>query len=119
MALPSSGNPLSITQIQGEFGGSNPASLSEYYSAHSSVSSTGNPISISDFYGLSDVVNFTYSLIGGGGAGGYGTNDGHNTSGSSRAPSGGSSTISGSGFTTATASGAQGGRSLEARCAKR
>ena len=69
MALPSSG-ALSIAQIQGEVGGSNPASLSEYYSAHSSVPSTGNPISISDFYGLSDVVTFTYALIGGGGGGG-------------------------------------------------
>ena len=76
MALPSSGNSLSITQIQGEFGGSNPASLSEYYSAHSSVPSTGNAISISDFYGLSDVVNFTYELIGGGGGGGHGFDGG-------------------------------------------
>lgn len=31
MTLPSLGNPLSLNQIQGEFGGSNPISLSEYY----------------------------------------------------------------------------------------
>ena len=108
MALPSSGNPLSIAQIQGEFGGTNPASLSEYYSAHSSVPSTGNPISISDFYGLSDVVTFTYALIGGGGGGGHGFDGGAN---GTPAPNGGTSSISGSGFSTVSASGGTGGRS--------
>ena len=108
MALPSSGNPLSIAQIQGEFGGTNPASLSEYYSAHSSVPSTGNPISISDFYGLSDVVTFTYALIGGGGGGGHGFDGGAN---GVTADSGGTSSISGSGFSTVTAAGGTGGRS--------
>jgi len=108
MALPSSGNPLSIAQIQGEFGGTNPASLSEYYSAHSSVPSTGNPISISDFYGLSDVVTFTYALIGGGGGGGNGLDGG---AGGSNADTGGTSSISGSGFSTVSASGGAGGRS--------
>ena len=108
MALPSSGNPLSIAQIQGEFGGTNPARLSEYYSAHSSVPSTGNPISISDFYGLSDVVTFTYALIGGGGGGGHGFDGGAN---GVTADSGGTSHISGSGFSTVSASGGSGGRS--------
>ena len=51
-ALPSSG-PLSMSQIQGEFGGSNPISLSEYYGAAAGVPSSG-VISISDFYGKSD-----------------------------------------------------------------
>ena len=51
-SLPSSG-PLSMSQIQGEFGGSNPISLSEYYGADSGVPSSGT-ISIGDFYGKSD-----------------------------------------------------------------
>ena len=54
MALPSSG-PISMLDIQGEFGGSNPISLSEYYGAASSVPSSGT-ISISDFYGTSGAV---------------------------------------------------------------
>lgn len=56
MALPPSG-PLSLSQIQGEFGGSNPISLSEYYrngglvtSNNTSVPTSGT-ISVSNFYG--------------------------------------------------------------------
>lgn len=54
MTLPSSG-PLSLSQIQGEFGGSNPISLSEYYGASGGVPSSGT-ISISDFYGKSNIL---------------------------------------------------------------
>lgn len=65
MALPSSG-PLSLSQIQGEFGGSNPISLSEYYAGgglvpsgtsgtYGAVPSSG-AISIRNFYGTSNVV---------------------------------------------------------------
>ena len=60
MTLPSSG-PLSLSDIQGEFGGSNPISLSEYYAGGSYVPSgtsgtygavpTGGTISIANFYG--------------------------------------------------------------------
>lgn len=60
MALPSSGS-LSMSQIQGEFGGSNPISLSEYYAGgayvpagtsgtYGAVPSSG-AISIRNFYG--------------------------------------------------------------------
>lgn len=60
MALPTSG-PLSLTDIQGEFGGSNPISLSEYYAGgglvppgttgtYGAVPSSGE-ISIQNFYG--------------------------------------------------------------------
>lgn len=66
MTLPSSG-PLSLADIQGEFGGSNPISLSEYYAGgglvpagttgtFGPVPTPGNPISIRDFYGTSNVV---------------------------------------------------------------
>ena len=54
MALPSSG-PLSMSQIQGEFGGSNPISLSEYYGEAPGIPSSGT-ISIDDFYGKSSFV---------------------------------------------------------------
>ena len=51
MVLPSSGS-LSVSQIRGEFGGSAPDSLSEYYGAAGGVPSSG-AISISNFYGKS------------------------------------------------------------------
>ena len=107
MALPSSGNPLSISQIQGEFGGSNPASLSFYYSAHSSVPTSGNPISISDFYGLSDNVSFSYTIQGAGGAGGWGLSDGGS---GTYSDSSGSTSISGSGMSTQSVAGGAGGQ---------
>lgn len=63
MALPTSG-PLTLSDIQGEFGGSNPISLSEYYAGGglvpSGTSGTNGPvptsgtISISNFYGTSN-----------------------------------------------------------------
>ena len=65
MTLPSSG-PLSLSDIQGEFGGTNPISLSEYYAGgglvppgttgtFGAVPSSG-AISIRNFYGTSNVV---------------------------------------------------------------
>lgn len=68
MALPSSG-PLTMADIQTEFGGSNPISLSEYYAGgayvpagtsgtYGAVPSSGT-ISIRNFYGTSNVtINF-------------------------------------------------------------
>jgi len=65
MALPSSG-PLTLANIQTEFGGSNPISLNEYYAGgayvpagttgtYGAVPSSGT-ISIQNFYGTSNVV---------------------------------------------------------------
>lgn len=65
MPLPSSG-PLALTDIQTEFGGSNPISLSEYYAGgayvpagttgtYGAVPSSGT-ISIRNFYGTTNVV---------------------------------------------------------------
>lgn len=51
MAIPASGT-VSLSDIQTEFGGSNPISISEYYSAAGGVPASGE-ISISDFYGTS------------------------------------------------------------------
>ena len=71
MALPSSGQ-LSINDIVGEFGGSAPHSLSEYYrggslvpnsSTNSSVPTSGQ-IKITDFYGAADSVWTTNLTVG-------------------------------------------------------
>ena len=73
MALQSSG-AISINDVAGEFGGSTPHSLSEYYSAASGVPSSG-AISLSDFYGTSAAINIEWMLVagaGGGNAGGGG-----------------------------------------------
>ena len=71
MALPTSG-PLSLADIQTEFGGSNPISLSEYYAGGAYVpagtTGTNGPvpsegtISISNFYGTSNVVTETQTV---------------------------------------------------------
>ena len=63
MALPSSGS-LSLSQIQGEWGGSNPISLSEYYlgslptgrTNYGSIPSSG-AISVGNFYGSNAAVS--------------------------------------------------------------
>jgi hypothetical protein len=100
MALPTSG-PLSLSDIQTEFGGTNPISLNEYYAGGSfvpagttgtngAVPSSGT-ISISNFYGTSNlVVDFNdrsviaggfgsaqagYQIIGSGGGGLLAGND--------------------------------------------
>jgi hypothetical protein len=59
MALPTSG-PLSLNDIAGEFGGSVPHSLSEYYGVASGIPTSGT-ISIDDFYGASAALS-THSL---------------------------------------------------------
>jgi hypothetical protein len=57
MALQSSG-AIKLSEIQTEFGGSNPISLSEYYAADVGVPASGE-ISIADFYGTSSALNVT------------------------------------------------------------
>ena len=51
MALPTSG-PLSLDDIQAEFGGSNPIGINEYYGAAAGIPASGT-IAINDFYGAS------------------------------------------------------------------
>lgn len=70
MALPTSG-PLTLAQIQTEFGGSNPISLNEYYAGGANVpagtSGTNGPvpssgqIAISNFYGTAKSTRVTLS----------------------------------------------------------
>ena len=65
MTLPSSG-PLSLSDIQGEFGGSNPIGINEYYAGGGLVPSgttgtygavpTSGQISIQNFYGTSNYI---------------------------------------------------------------
>ena len=55
MALQSSG-AISLANIQTEFGGSNPISLSEYYGVASGVPSSG-AIALSNFYGTSAIAS--------------------------------------------------------------
>jgi len=70
MALPSSGS-LSLSQIQGEWGGSNPISLSEYYRGslpngrtnYGTIPSSG-AIDIADFYGT-DAALSTFQVASG------------------------------------------------------
>lgn len=59
MALQSSG-AISLLDIAGEFGGSAPHSLSEYYGAASGIPSSGT-ISIGNFYGASNTFSHTIS----------------------------------------------------------
>jgi len=59
MVLQNSGTPIKFSQIQAEFGGTNPISISEYYNNGSAnyvgnisgIPTSGNPITISAFYG--------------------------------------------------------------------
>lgn len=79
MALPVYGNPLSLSQIQGEFGGSNPISLSEYYAGGSYVPAgtvgypsgggavaipTGGTISINNFFGSQRALEVITMVVG-------------------------------------------------------
>jgi hypothetical protein len=57
MPLQTSG-PISLDDIQNEFGGSDPISISEYYGAASGIPASG-AISIGDFYGASAVQDMT------------------------------------------------------------
>lgn len=55
MALPVSG-PISLGDVEGEFGGAPPTSISEYYDAAAGVPSSGT-IALSDFYGTQATID--------------------------------------------------------------
>lgn len=64
MAVPT--GAASLSDIQTEFGGSNPISLSEYYglvSSPSGIPTSGNPISIDDFRGKDNVYTLTSDIF--------------------------------------------------------
>ena len=113
MAVKSSGSLSLITDIVGEFGGTAPHSLKEYYSGGANVpsSNTGvassGALSMKSFYGSLSGVYMTYEIIGAGGGGGSGY--GSTTSGQA----GGSSTLTytpaGGSSVTVTSAGGAGG----------
>lgn len=97
MTLPLSG-PLSLQDIRNEFGGTPEDQLTEYYRGGAyvpdvplnvNIPKTGT-IQIDDFYGSVKTTVVTYTIIGGGGAGGFGLQDG---SGTGAAASGKSTSI--------------------------
>ena len=112
MTIPTQG-PVKFSDIQTTYGGSNPISLSEYYrggaNVPAGVNTGGIPasgaIDLEDFRGTSPNAVITYEIIGGGGAGGYGLEDGF---GSGNAQSGASSSITGTGVSI-TVTGGTGG----------
>ena len=74
MALQTSG-PISLNDIQNEYGGTNPISISEYYGAdEAGTLPNSGTISLSDFYGTKSYTEITATilLVAGGGAGGRG-----------------------------------------------
>jgi hypothetical protein len=58
MTLPASG-PITFLQLQGEFGGSTPITMTEYYGADTGIPTSGQ-ISMSQFYGKSAADPLTY-----------------------------------------------------------
>lgn len=120
MPLPSSG-PLNLSQLQTEFGGTSPISLSEYLRGGSfvpdtpnsgtnqSIPATASNVSVSKYFSTSKTVVVTYEIIGGGGGGGAGDNNEGEDMRGTFAPAGGNSSISGTGISTITAAGGRGG----------
>ena len=72
MAIPSAGSALSLSDIQTEFGGSNPIALSEYYAGGDNVPSgtsgdagsipSSGTIAVSQFYGSSNRVAIALTI---------------------------------------------------------
>jgi len=109
---------ISFSDIQTEFGGSHPISLSEYYRGGSQVPSVGagtsgiptsSTISADNLRGKSKTATVTYDVLGAGGGGGCGYHSEAPNTKNTYAASGGSATLSGSGITTVTGNGGSGG----------
>lgn len=119
MALQSSGT-IKFSQLQTEFGGSYPISMSEYLRGGSLVPNTPNAgtnqaipttssaVSISKYYGTSKTTSVQYEMIGGGGGGGGGTDDDGTQSGPYSSQTGGNTSITATGVNL-TAAGGVGG----------
>jgi hypothetical protein len=119
MSIPLSG-PVTLSQLQIEFGGTDPVSMDEYYrggafvpnSVRNASIPTSGAINLEQFRGSSKTATVTYEIIGGGGGGGAGRNDDGGAGYGLFATSGGNSSISGTGVQTITAAGGQGGYSF-------
>jgi hypothetical protein len=119
MSIPLTG-PVTLAQLQIEFGGTDPVSLDEYYRGGAFVPNTtrnasiptSGAISLEEFRGSSKTATVTYAIIGGGGGGGAGRDDDGGAGYGLYATSGGNSSISGTGVQTITAAGGSGGFSF-------
>jgi hypothetical protein len=119
MPIPLTG-PVTLAQLQIEFGGTDPVSLDEYYRGGAFVPNTtrnvaiptSGAIGLEQFRGSSKTATVTYAIIGGGGGGGAGRDDDGGAGYGLYATSGGNSSISGTGVQTITAAGGQGGYSF-------
>ena len=78
--------PINFQDIVNEFGGANPAKLSEYYrggslvpntNANSKIATSPSAIKLSQFYGARKEVSMRLAMQGGGGCGGNGMADGN------------------------------------------
>lgn len=112
MTVPTQG-PVSFSDLQNTFGGTNPISMSEYYRGGALVpvgtNTSGIPssgaIGVASFRGTTPFASVYYEVIGGGGAGGYGRDNGYGTG---RAQYGGASYITGTGVSVTVAGGTGG-----------
>jgi len=119
MSIPLSG-PVTLAQLQIEFGGTDPVSMDEYYRGGAFVPNTtrnasiptSGAINLEEFRGSSKTATVTYAIIGGGGGGGAGRDDDGGAGYGLYATSGGNSSISGTGVQTITAAGGSGGFSF-------
>jgi hypothetical protein len=117
MSIPLTG-PVTLAQLQIEFGGTDPVSMNEYYRGGDFVPNTtrnasiptSGAINLEQFLGSSKTATVTYAIIGGGGAGGFGVGDDGEANRGTFGVSGGNSSISGSGVQTITAAGGAGGQ---------
>ena len=120
MSIPTQG-PVAFSEIQAEFGGTNPISVSEYYLGGVNVpigaNTDGIPesgaIAISEFRGKTPLGDVVYELIGGGGAGGFGRADGGENYRGTFAQSGRDSTLSSSAFSEIVVPGGRGGENCK------
>ena len=85
MVIKNSG-PINFQDIVDEFGGANPANLSEYYrggslvpntNANKNIATSGGALKLSQFYGARKEIFIKLNLQGGGGSGGNGMADGN------------------------------------------
>lgn len=115
MAIPASGQ-VTLSDLQIEYGGTDPISINEYYrggayvpvGAGTATIPASGAITLENFRGTSKTATVTYTLLGGGGSGGFGVDNGEPSRGS-YGGAGGASTISASGIQTITAAGGAGG----------
>lgn len=121
MTIPTQG-PISFSDIRTEFGGSGPISIEDYIRGGALVPMTPNAkvnnavpttpvnLSILDFRGTAKRASIAYALYAGGGAGGFGFDDGGEQYRGTYGDRGGLSRISGSTISTITAVGGYGGQ---------